>query len=138
MYNKQQFVEYLEETAKEHGISTFHPFPFLLEGKIKATNYRIFSYKQNDLIEGYGGTCACDLKEGSKSLKIKHIRATKTDTLLHTPISIVGFYAPSRGVITDQYSYVYMNFITKNKLIAGHNQKLMIGENMILKLPNVE
>jgi acetolactate decarboxylase len=139
IYNKQQFIEYLEDTAKENGISTFKEFPFILEGTIKANNYRIFSYQNNDMISQYSGTCACDLNEKQHDLKkSRHRSLTLQDTMLHTPIKIIGFYSPKRGIITDQYSYSYMNFITKNKKLAGHIQKMMLGEEMVLKLPKVE
>lgn len=138
IYNKQQFVEYLEDQAKENGISTFQAFPFILEGKIKANNYRVLSYKQDDIVKGYGGTCACDLSEDQKTkVKMKYKSLSLYDTMLHTSVTLLGFYSPQRGIITDEYSYTYINFITHDRSIAGHSTKLMIGEDMVLKLPKV-
>jgi len=137
IYNKQQFVEYLEEMAKENGISTFKPFPFIIEGKIKANRYRIFSHRESDTISGYDGTCACDLRE-EQTKRTKYKTKTIYDTVLSTPLKIIGFYSPKRGIITDEYSYTYMNFLSERKKLVGNVQKMMIGENMVLKLPKIE
>lgn len=81
IYTKKQFEEYLNEVADEYGIDTYEPFPFLLEGKVKANEYRIFTHNPNDTIVSYGGTCACNLvdkKEGSKE-KVHPLKHTKNN-----------------------------------------------------------
>ncbi len=138
IYNEKQFEEYLDEIADEYGIDTYKPFPYLLEGNIKANNYRIFTYNTNDRISCSTGTCSFKPKDEKESSNKKYISLTLQDTMLDTPITILGFHSLKRGEITHKYSYMNMNFITADKKIAGHCNKIMIGNNMILKLPKIK
>jgi len=138
IYNKKQFEEYLEELADEYGIDTYKPFPFLLEGSIKANNYRILTYNTNDNISCQNGTCAYKPKDEKKGSKKKYISSTFNNTMLDTPIKILGFYSFKRGIVTEQYSYTNMNFITYDNKLSGHCKKIMLGKNMILKLPKIQ
>lgn len=137
VYTKKQFEEYLNETADEYGIDTYEPFPFLLEGKIKANKYRVFTHNPNDTIVTYGGTCACNLVDEKDGSKKKYIPSSLSRTMTDSYVTILGFHVLQRGTITDRYSYTNMNFITKDKRLAGHCQNIMIGERMTLKLPKI-
>ncbi len=138
VYTKKQFEEYLNETADEYGIDTYEPFPFLIEGKIKANEYRIFTHNPNDTITTYGGTCACDLEDKKESSKKKYIPLSINKTMTNKAVMILGFHTLKRGSITEPYSYTNMNFATKSKTVAGHCKNIMIGENMVLKLPKIK
>ncbi len=138
IYTKKQFEEYLNETADEYGIDTYEPFPFLIEGKVKANEYRIFTHNPNDTITSYGGTCACDLVNQKDESKKKYIPLSVNKTMTHASVTILGFHTLKRGTITEQYSYTNMNFVTKDKKLAGHCKNIMIGSGMILKLPKIK
>ena len=138
IYTEKQFEEYLDKTADEYGINTYQPFPFLLEGNIKANEYRIFTFNKNDAIRCTTGTCSYKPKDEKDASSKKYISSTFQDAMVNTPVTILGFHSLQRGQITHKYSYMNMNFITKDKQIAGHCNRIMIGENMVLKLPKIK
>ncbi len=138
IYTEKQFEEYLDNIAHEYGINTYKPFPFILEGNIKANEYRIFTYNKNDSIRCSTGTCSFKPQDEKQASSKKYISSTFQDTMLNTPVTILGFHSLQRGEITHKYSYMNMNFITKDKQIAGHCNRIMIGEDMVLKLPKIK
>ncbi|MBD3842585.1 MAG: acetolactate decarboxylase [Campylobacterales bacterium] len=136
IYNKNQFEDFLEETIKEYGISKFQTFPFMIEGEIKTMNYRIYSYLNNDRLTCENGMCSYQPKQIQSNKK--YISLTKYKTIINTPVKILGFYSLKHGIVTEKSKYTNLNFIYQNQTIAGHVRNMMIGENMILKLPKVE
>jgi acetolactate decarboxylase len=136
VYTKSQFEEWLETTADEYGIDSYEPFPFLLEGTLKVNSYRVLDAKVNEKIKtGELVTCACaiDSKENHDKIRV----STIYDTILHNKINGVGFFYYKKGIITEKSSFINLHFITQNKRIAGYSIDMMIGENMIVKLPKI-
>lgn len=138
IYNKKQFEEFLEQTADEYGIDTYEPFPFLVEGKIKANKYRVFTHSPSEAIYTFSASCTtCNIGAQKEQPKKKQLPSSLQSTILNTPVTILGFYSFKRGNITEEHSYTNMNFITKDKKTAGHCKNIMLGENMTLKLPKI-
>lgn len=136
IYTKKQFEEFLEELAEEEGIDTYEPFPFLLEGEIKASRYRVFSHNKNDAIITSIGTCAsCNEEEKKEGTKKRYLSSTLYQTIQNKQGTILGFYSNQRGVITNKDSYTNMNFILDNKRLSAHMLNMMVGKNMVVKLP---
>lgn len=136
IYTKKQFEDWLETTADEYGLDTYEPFPFLLEGTLKANSYRILDAQVDEKIKtGEIITCACaiDSKENKDKIKI----STIYETLLHTKIKGLGFFYYKRGIITEQTSFINLHFITEDNKIAGYSRKMMLGNDMVLKLPKI-
>lgn len=139
IFTKKQFEEFLEELAEEEGIDSYEPFPFLIEGNIKASRYRVFSHNVNDAIITSIGTCAsCNESEKKEGVKKRYLSSTLYNVLQDKPVTILGFYSNQKGVITNKDSYTNMNFITKNKKLSAHMLNMMVGTNMIVKLPKID
>jgi hypothetical protein len=136
VYTKKQFEEWLETTADEYGVDSYEPFPFLLEGTLKVNSYRVLDALVNEKIKtGELVTCACaiDSRENQDKIRI----STIYDTLLHKKINGVGFFYYKKGIITEKSSYINLHFITQDKTIAGYSIDMMIGEDMVVKLPKI-
>lgn len=136
VYTKSQFEEWLETTADEYGIDSYEPFPFLLEGTLKVNSYRILDATVNEKIKtGELVTCACaiDSKENNDKIRV----STIYDTILHKQINGLGFFYYKKGIVTQKSSFINLHFITKDKRVAGYALDMMIGEDMIVKLPKI-
>lgn len=136
IYTKKQFEEFLEELAQEEGIDTYEPFAFMLEGNVKASRYRVFSHNPNDTIITNRGTCAsCKEEEKKEGSKKRYLSSTLYSTIQEKKVTILGFYSNQKGVITTNNSYTNMNFLAKDQRISGHMLNMMIGKDMVVKLP---
>jgi acetolactate decarboxylase len=136
IYNKKQFEEWLETTADEYGIDSYEPFPFLLEGTLKVNSYRVLDASVNEKVKtGELITCACAVDSDENKGKIRI--STIYDTILHKKINGLGFFYYKKGIITEKSSFINLHFITEDKKIAGYSLDMMIGEDMIVKLPKI-
>jgi hypothetical protein len=136
VYTKSQFEEWLETTADEYGIDSYEPFPFLLEGTLKVNSYRVLDAKVNEKIKtGELVTCACaiDSKENHDKIRV----STIYDTILHKKINGLGFFYYKKGIVTEKSSFINLHFITEDKRIAGYSIDMMIGVDMVVKLPKI-
>lgn len=138
IYTKKQFEEFLEELAEEEGIDTYKPFPFILEGLVKASRIRIMTHNKNDQIITGVRTCSnCNEKEMKKIDNKKYLSSTLYKTIQNKSLEILGFFYYKRGIITHESSYTYLNYISKDKKLSGHMLNMMIGKDMIVKLPKI-
>lgn len=137
IYNKKQFEEFLEEAADEHGIDTYKPYPFMIEGTLKANKYRVLTHKPQDTIRCETGSCSYNPDGVINKSKPKYIKLSKYSTALNQKVKILGFYSPKRGVITEKNSYLNMNFIDSRHQTSGHILNMMLGKDMKLLLPKI-
>lgn len=141
IYTKKQLEEFIEKTADEYGIDTYEDFPFLVEGKTEANKYTVRNWHPQDILDsGEEETCAsCIASDKSKlPTKVKYIKSSIEKTMLNRDVIMIGFYSPfNRGVVTYTTQYSHINFIAKDKKIAGHTLNMMLGKNMVLKMPKI-
>lgn len=117
---KKTLETYIEKTAKDNGINIHQPFPFLIEGKLKSFDWHVINWKDGDTEHSHE----------------KHVNSGLHGTIKNREVKILGFYSDAHHTIFTHHSTnMHMHFTTKNKKIAGHLDDLILGKNMILKLP---
>ena len=118
-----QLEQFVVEAAVKRGLNIEKPFPFLINGKAKSLFWHVIDWDEND-------------KEHSHQ---KHIESGPNGNLENTDVDVLGFYSTKhKGVFTHHTSNMHMHFITKDKTLAGHIDKLTPGVKMRLKLPIVK
>lgn len=118
----EDFEEYVEQVAREKGINTEEPFPFLLEGSAKKFDWHVINWKDGDTEHSHE----------------KHIHSGLNGTLTDTDVEILGFYSKHHHTIFTHHSTnMHLHVKTKDNKIAGHVDGLTLGEKMLLKLPKV-
>lgn len=110
------------ETAKSYGMDTEKPFPFLVEGEIESLEWHVIDWPENDTVHNHQ----------------KHREAGASGKLDTISVDVLGFYSAShQGVFTHHTTQVHMHFKTRDGSLAGHVDKLMLGNKMTLKLPRL-
>jgi acetolactate decarboxylase len=74
--SKEDLEVYVEITAKENGINTDEPFPFLLEGNGSVVDWHVINWPEGDTIHTHE----------------KHINSGLNGTLNNQDLEILGFY----------------------------------------------
>jgi len=121
--SREQFEEYIEEKAEEHGLDTEKPFVFLLDGIIKSNSWHIINWNSNDKVHSHQ----------------KHVESGIHNTMEKTSILMVGFFSMFHsGIYTHHTTNMHIHFMTKDKKISGHSDSMVLGKNMILKLPKIK
>lgn len=120
---KQLFKTILSK-AKEHGLNTEKPFPFLLEGFFKELEIHVIN-GQNPKFAGHG----------SKEKLFQMAKETRN----RQAATVVGFYsASSQGVYTHPGESWHLHAIIDSKNIGAHVDAIHTGHQITLKLPVVE
>lgn len=115
-----QFDIFLVQEAKKAGIDMSKPFAFLLSGTILKLNWHIIDW---------------DGSQQDHSPQ-NHLNSGLNGVLAHGDVEILGFYSTHHeGVFTHKGSKTHMHFRTNDTRLAGHVDRIFLGENMILKLP---
>ena len=119
----EEIEKFIEETAKNNGINTGEPFPFLMEGVARWFDWHIINWKTGDTEHSHH----------------KHIHSGYYGKLFDLDIQILGFYSDShKGVFTHHTINTHMHFKMKDGTNAGHVDDLKLDGNMVLKLPDVD
>lgn len=106
--------------AKEYGIDSEKPFPFLIEGSIASLSWHVIDWKDGDTVHTHK----------------KHQESGLNGVIENKKVEILGFYSTKhKAVFTHHTTFMHMHFKTKDSSIAGHLDDLVLGEEMILKLP---
>ncbi len=107
------------ETAKIYGLDTEKPFPFLVEGELERLEWHVIDWPENDTVHNHQ----------------KHREAGASGNLDTTLVDVLGFYsALHKGVFTHHTTQMHMHFKTRDGSLAGHVDKLVLGNKMTLKL----
>ena len=116
----EQLEKFIALKAEETGIDTEQPFPFLLTGTPESIDWHIIKWKIGD-------------NEHSHQ---KHIESGPHGTLEETEMDILGFYSDKHHtVFTHHTTNMHLHFKTSDEKIAGHLDGMILGQNMVLKLP---
>jgi acetolactate decarboxylase len=116
----QELEKWIAQTAKELGIDTDQPFPFLLEGKAASVDWHSVNWPKGDTEHSHE----------------KHIQSGPHGNLNDQELEILGFYSNSHhAIFTHHTTNMHLHLKTKDEKIVGHVDGLNLGVNMILKLP---
>ena len=117
---RNQFEQFLEKAAKENGLDTEKPFPFLINGVVKENDWHIIDW---------------DEKEKKHSHK-KHRESGLYGTMNDSDLEMIGFFSKHhKAIFTHHTTYMHIHYKTKDGKNAGHSDGFVLGDNMILKLP---
>ncbi|MBX2826923.1 MAG: acetolactate decarboxylase [Flavobacteriaceae bacterium] len=117
---KMELEGFIEKTALENGISTEKPFPFLIEGTVGSLSWHVINWPEGDMEHTHQ----------------KHKNSGLSGTVQDKKVTILGFFSlHHKAVFTHHTTNVHMHFKTEDGLLAGHLDDLLLGDDMILKLP---
>lgn len=118
----EQLEIFIAEQAEKIGIDTEQPFPFLVEGTPQSIDWHIIKWEIGDNDHSHQ----------------KHIESGPHGTLEKTEMDILGFYSDKHhAIFTHHTTNMHLHFKTKDEKIAGHLDGMILGQNMLLKLPNI-
>ena len=116
-----ELEKFIAEKAEENQIDINEPFPFLIEGTPASFDWHVINWKDGDTEHSHE----------------KHIHSGLYGTIKNQPVKMLGFYSDSHhAIFTHHTTNMHMHVKTDNNEIAGHVDALVLGEGMILKLPN--
>ncbi len=119
----EDLEKHIEQTAKDNGINTDEPFPFLLNGQAKSFDWHVIDWKDGDTEHSHE----------------KHINSGLHGTLTDQEVEILGFYSNSHHTIfTHHTTNMHLHIKTTDHKIAGHLDGLTLGQGMTLQLPDIE
>ncbi len=111
------------QVAKAHGIDTYTPFPFLIEGIAKSIKWHIINWPEND----------------TEHTHQKHMQAGLNGQIHKQAVELLGFYSNAHhGIFTHHSTNMHLHVKTKDNNLAAHVDALELGKKMILKLPNIK
>ncbi len=120
---KEELEKYIEKIAAKNQIDTKEPFPFLIDGKPESLNWHVINWKDGDLEHSHE----------------KHIASGLNGTLKNQKVEMLGFYSDSHhAIFTHHTTNMHIHMKMVNGEIAGHVDNLILGKEMILKLPKIE
>ena len=118
-----QAEEFIAFSAQNHGLNVTRPFPFLIEGITDSVNWHVINWKDGDTEHSHE----------------KHKNSGLNGIVEDSFVYMLGFYSNAHhAIFTHHTTNMHLHVITKNKSIAGHVDNLVLGKNMILKLPKIE
>jgi alpha-acetolactate decarboxylase len=113
---------YIAEKAEENGLDVEKPFPFLIEGKPESIDWHIINWAIGDNDHSHQ----------------KHIESGPHGTLENTVMEILGFYSDKHhAIFTHHTTNMHLHFKTDDEKIAGHLDRMTLGQDMVLKLPKI-
>jgi len=121
--SKKQLEEYIVKVAEQSGINIEKPFPFLIIGSAELIAWHVIDWNPND----------------TKHTHRKHIESGPNGKLKNIKAAVLGFYSNKHtAIFTHHTTNLHMHFKTADKKIAGHIDELILGKNMLLKLPKIK
>ena len=119
----KELEEYVEKEAKKHNIDTKQPFPFLIEGVSEEISWHVINWKDGDTEHSHE----------------KHISSGLNGVIKNEAVELLGFYSDSHhAIFTHHTTNMHIHVKLDNGEIAGHVDDLKLGQNMLLKLPEIK
>ncbi|MBT3962507.1 MAG: decarboxylase [Flavobacteriales bacterium] len=119
----QDLEKHIEQTARDNGINTEKPFPFLINGRVKSFDWHVIDWKDGDTEHSHE----------------KHISSGLHGTLSDQDVEILGFYSNSHhAIFTHHTTNMHLHVKTTDNQLSGHLDGLTLGQGMTLKLPDVK
>jgi acetolactate decarboxylase len=111
---------FIENTAKINGYNIDEPFPFLISGKINSIDVHVIDWPEEDKIHTHE----------------KHINSGFNKKYENKDVEMLGFYSNSHHTIFTHHT-TNMHIHVKTNDFSAHVDDLIIGKEMILKLPKI-
>tara|TARA_B110000046_G_scaffold6876_1_gene7279 strand:+ start:2825 stop:3544 length:720 start_codon:yes stop_codon:yes gene_type:complete len=119
----EQLESYIAEIAKKNNVNIEEPFPFLIEGTPKSFDWHVINWKDGDTEHSHE----------------KHVSSGLHGTLENKAVEMLGFYSNSHhAIFTHHTTNMHIHVKTVDNKVAGHVDRLTLGEGMTLKLPEIE
>ena len=119
----EDLEKHIEQTAKDNGINTEEPFPFLINGRAKSFDWHVIDWKDGDTVHSHE----------------KHISSGFHGTLSNKDVEILGFYSNSHhAIFTHHTTNMHLHVKTTDNKTSGHLDGMTLGQGMTLKLPDVK
>lgn len=116
----QDFEAYVEEVAAKNGINTEQPFPFMIEGIIKSAQWHVINWPEGDSVHTHK----------------KHQTVGPHGTIENRDVDILGFYSKHHhAIFTHHATNMHLHVKTKDSELSGHLDGMILGQQMVLKLP---
>ena len=107
-------------TAKEYGINTSEPFPFLVEGKVTQLDWHVIDWETGDKVHTHE----------------KHKSSGLHGKVTNTLVNVLGFFSKNhKGVFTHHTTNIHMHFKDISNNISGHVDQIIPSNSITLKLP---
>lgn len=117
MEDLQRFIEI---TADDQGFYMHDPFPFLIEGTPESFDWHVIDWPKGDTVHTHE----------------KHVESGLHGTVKNKEVELLGFYSDSHHTIfTHHTTNMHIHVKTKDGILAGHLDDIILKEGMILKLP---
>jgi len=111
----------IQKLAREHGVDTANPFPFVIDGKITRLEGHVIA-----------GSCPFSGKPGgTKPWRLSLDRPAEA--------TLVGFFATDQaGIMTHHGSSVHMHVIMRRaeRIITAHVEQVAVAAGSVLRLPS--
>ena len=118
-----ELEDFVAATAQSEHIDITKPFPFLLEGLADSLSWHVINWPEEDSVHTHE----------------KHIRSGLHGTLQSVEATILGFYSDSHhAVFTHHTTNMHLHFLSNDRSLTGHVDRLVLGKGMKLLLPKVE
>ncbi len=112
----------IAKTVKENKIDVEEAFPFLKEGKATSIDWHVIDWDPNE----------------TEVTHEKHKNSGLNGTLNDTDLLLLGFYSENhKGIFTHHTTSMHIHMRTLDEKNAGHMDGIVLGNEMILKLPLV-
>lgn len=119
----EDLEKHIEQTAKDNGINTDEPFPFLINGQVKSFDWHVIDWKGGDTEHSHE----------------KHINSGLHGTLTDQDVEILGFYSNSHhAIFTHHTTNMHLHVKTTDNSTSGHLDGLTLGQGMTLQLPTIK
>lgn len=123
--SESELYVFILEQAKQSGINTGKPFPFLIEGQLKDLSWHVINGTNTGAGDGHNQA------HGEHSF-IKKLVELKE----RSPATLIGFYsADIQGIFTHPGESWHVHVLFRDEKKAGHVEKFGVGKGSILKLP---
>lgn len=116
----QEFEAFIAAAARQKGLATDKPFPFLLEGKPASVSWHVINWPAGD----------------SEHSHEKHQASGLQGVSEQQPMQILGFYSTAhKGVFTHHSTLMHLHGRSLDGKVLGHLDALELADSMVVKLP---
>jgi alpha-acetolactate decarboxylase len=112
--------EAVVKLARESGLDTRLPFPFLIEGRFPEVSFHVIDGRRVPAGTDHGG----------------HVRGAVTRTERNLRATIVGFYSEHHaGVFTHMGEHTHIHVVASSPEVSGHVDAVTVPAGSLFKLP---
>lgn len=115
-----QLESYVEFAAKELGINTEKPFPFLVEGRVVRADWHVIDWLEGDTVHSHQ----------------KHVTSGPHGQLENEELQVLGFYSKHHhAIFTHHSTNMHLHGKTTDNAWAAHIDDIELMAGGVLKLP---